>query len=94
MRKILMTTNAAIIVAAAPALPAPGGGGHGGGGGAGNAGGMGRSMGAGPPMSVPGQSGNPVGGARDIEANAVNSVAILPDSSKREPRMCAATKQP
>ena len=71
MKKILLTMGSIVALAAAPALADPGGGGHGGngggnGGGMGNAGGMDHSMGNGPPMTPPGQTGDARGAAADI----------------------------
>jgi hypothetical protein len=70
MKRIaLIAAASTLALVASPAFAqargGPGGGG-GGGGGMGHAGGMGGSMGAGPPMSVPGRTMDPMGSARDI----------------------------
>ncbi len=71
MKRIAILVAGTLALGAAPAFAqahgGPGGGaGNAGGGAMGNAGGMGGSMGNGPPMSVPGQSSDPMSAARSI----------------------------
>lgn len=68
MRKVALFALASLALAASPALAQGRGAGGGGGGGHGGGmgGGMGMGNGAGPPMTVPGHSGDARGTAQDI----------------------------
>lgn len=68
MKKFAILAASVFALAAVPSLAQSQGGGGGGGSGGGHGGGMGNAggMGAGPPMSVPGRSAEPMGSARDI----------------------------